>query len=105
MSSMFDFTGWVTGAVRAVTLAVAALVASAQAAETSGVPSNTSVVLRPARVWTEGEPVHTGWVVLVEGNHVAEVGTEKSVKVPAGAQVVDLPDSTLLPGLIDAHSH
>jgi imidazolonepropionase-like amidohydrolase len=63
------------------------------------------VVLRPARVWTDGEPVHAGWVVVVEGNHIRGVGPEKSVQVPAGAAVVDLPDTTLLPGLMDAHSH
>lgn len=70
-----------------------------------------SFVLRPARVWTEGEPVHTGWVVVVEGNHIAGVGPEKSaqapggVEMPAGALVIHLPDTTVLPGLMDAHSH
>jgi imidazolonepropionase-like amidohydrolase len=70
-----------------------------------------SFVLRPARVWTEGEPVHTGWVVVVEGNHIMGVGPEKSaqapagVQAPAGALAIDLPDTTLLPGLMDAHSH
>jgi imidazolonepropionase-like amidohydrolase len=64
-----------------------------------------AVVLRPARVWTEGAPVHTGWVVAVLGNHVLAVGPEKSVHTPPGAQVIDLPDTTLLPGLMDAHSH
>jgi imidazolonepropionase-like amidohydrolase len=64
-----------------------------------------AVVLRPARVWTEGAPVHTGWVVAVLGNHVLAVGPEKSVHTPPGAQVIDLPDTTLLPGLMDVHSH
>ena len=78
------------------------------AVEIRGVEAATepvAVVLRPARVWTEGEPLHTGWVVLIRGNHIVQVGAEKSVQVPPGAQVVELPDSTLLPGLIDAHSH
>jgi imidazolonepropionase-like amidohydrolase len=44
-------------------------------------------------------------VVLIEGKRIAQVGPEKSVPVPAGAEVLDLPDTTLLPGLIDAHSH
>jgi imidazolonepropionase-like amidohydrolase len=86
-------------------LTIAALGASVHPAETKGVGSNNAVVLRPARVWTEGEPVHTGWVVLVEGNRISGVGSEQSIKVPAGAEVIDLPDATLLPGLIDAHSH
>jgi len=41
--------------------------------------------------------------ILVEGDRIAEVG--KSVKHPAGAEVIDLGDRTLLPGLIDAHVH
>src|SRR2546427_1577701 len=41
--------------------------------------------------------------VLVEGERIAEVG--KTVKHPAGAEIIDLGDRTLLPGLIDAHIH
>jgi imidazolonepropionase-like amidohydrolase len=41
--------------------------------------------------------------ILVQGDRIAEVG--KSVKHPAGAEVIDLGDRTLLPGLIDAHVH
>ena len=41
--------------------------------------------------------------VLVQGERIVEVGT--SVKHPAGAEVIDLGDGTLLPGLIDAHVH
>jgi imidazolonepropionase-like amidohydrolase len=41
--------------------------------------------------------------VLVEGEHIAEVGA--TVKHPLGAQLIDLGDTTLLPGLIDAHIH
>jgi imidazolonepropionase-like amidohydrolase len=41
--------------------------------------------------------------ILVQGERIAEVGT--SVKHPAGAEVIDLGDRTLLPGLIDAHIH
>jgi imidazolonepropionase-like amidohydrolase len=41
--------------------------------------------------------------VLIDGSRIREVGT--SVAHPAGAQVIDLGDSTLMPGLIDAHVH
>ncbi len=41
--------------------------------------------------------------VLVQGERIVEVGS--SVKHPAGAEVIDLGDRTLLPGLIDAHIH
>ena len=87
---------------------VLAMVAAAVAAllvSFPGAAASSAVVLKPARVWTDGEPLHTGWVVVVEGNHIRAAGPEKSVSVPAGAQVVELPDTTLLPGLMDAHSH
>ena len=51
------------------------------------------------------QQTHEGWVVLVTGNRIAAVGAPADVKVPAGARVIDLPGTTLLPGLIDAHSH
>jgi imidazolonepropionase-like amidohydrolase len=64
-----------------------------------------AVLLRPAQVWTAGEPLHAGWVVLTQGERIAAVGPQSTVHVPPGALVVDLPGTTLLPGLMDAHSH
>jgi imidazolonepropionase-like amidohydrolase len=61
-------------------------------------------VLRAARLLDvrSGRMVKPG-EVLVRGERIVEVGT--SVKHPAGAEVLDLGDRTLLPGLIDAHIH
>jgi len=67
--------------------------------------ADPTFVLKPARVWTDGEPVHTGWIVVVEGSRIRAAGPEKSVEVPTTAQMVELPETTLLPGLMDAHSH
>jgi imidazolonepropionase-like amidohydrolase len=64
-----------------------------------------AVLLRPAQVWTAGEPLHAGWVVLTQGERIAAVGPQRTVHVPQDALVVDLPGTTLLPGLMDAHSH
>jgi imidazolonepropionase-like amidohydrolase len=47
----------------------------------------------------------TNQVVLLFGERITEVGPEPQVKIPAGAQVIDLSQSTLLPGLIDGHTH
>jgi imidazolonepropionase-like amidohydrolase len=47
----------------------------------------------------------TGQVVLVMGERITEVGPEAQVKVPAGVPVIDLSQATVLPGLIDTHSH
>ncbi len=44
-------------------------------------------------------------IVLVQGERIAEVGLADRVQIPAGAQVVDLSNATVLPGLIDAHTH
>lgn len=63
-----------------------------------------AIVLRAARLLDvkRGRIVKPGEVV-VQGERILEVGT--SVKRPAGAEVIDLGDRTLLPGLIDAHIH
>jgi imidazolonepropionase-like amidohydrolase len=64
-----------------------------------------AILLRPAQVWTAGEPLHQGWVVLTEGRRIVAVGAASAVHAPAGAQTIDLPGATLLPGLMDLHSH
>jgi imidazolonepropionase-like amidohydrolase len=64
-----------------------------------------SMLLRPAQVWTAGEPAHGGWVVLIDGTRIAAVGPAAAVQPPAGTAVIDLPGATLLPGLMDIHSH
>ncbi len=62
-----------------------------------------AVLLRPDRVF-DGETVHEGWVVVVRGERITAAGPPG--RVPAdGARVIELPGTTLLPGLIDAHSH
>lgn len=72
-------------------------------AQTKAQPGAT--LIRPARVFdaATGE-VRTGVAVLVIGNRIERVGPS-DLAAPPGAGVVDLPDTTLLPGLIDAHSH
>lgn len=65
-----------------------------------------SLLLRPARVWDGvADTPREGWVVLVEGERITRVGPAAEVQAPAGAEVVELPGATLLPGLIEAHSH
>jgi imidazolonepropionase-like amidohydrolase len=63
-----------------------------------------SIVLHAARLLDvkNGKIVKPG-EVLVQGDRIMEVGT--TVKHPAGAEVIDLGDRTVMPGLIDAHVH
>jgi len=62
------------------------------------------ILLRPAQVFDGVDPhPHTGWQVLVDGDHIAAVGP--NLTAPAGAKVIDLPGETLTPGLIEGHSH
>lgn len=46
-----------------------------------------------------------GWTVLVNDRHITAVGPSASLQVPPSAKIIDLDDSTLLPGLIDTHTH
>jgi imidazolonepropionase-like amidohydrolase len=47
----------------------------------------------------------TDQVVLIEGERITDVGAADRVQIPSGAQVLDLSQATVLPGLIDAHTH
>ena len=66
----------------------------------------TATLIRPARVWdgTAAAP-HEGWVVLVRGERIEAAGPAATVRAPADARVVELPGATLMPGMIEGHSH
>ena len=66
--------------------------------------SDSFYLLRPDRVF-DGEQMHEGWQVLVHGRLIEAAGPAGSIKTPAGAVVMDLKGATLLPGLIEGHSH
>src|SRR6059036_2536780 len=69
-------------------------------------PAPQSYVLRPARIFDgESAQLHDGWVVVVRGEKIEAAGPISTVRIPAGARSIDLPGLTLMPGLIDAHSH
>jgi len=63
-------------------------------------------LLVPTRVWdgVDNQP-HEGWAVLVRGDRIEAVGPRAQLAVPNDATTVDLSGTTLLPGLIEGHSH
>ena len=82
-----------------VTLAALLLLAAVPSAQTP----TTITILKPARVF-DGETIHEGWAVRVKGDRIDAAGPEASVASP-GARIVDLPGTTLTPGLVEGHSH
>jgi imidazolonepropionase-like amidohydrolase len=86
------------------TVAIAAFRALALAAVAASPALADTILLRPARVF-DGVNVqpHEGWSVLVEGDRIAAAGP--NVSAPAAAKVIDLPGATLIPGMIEGHSH
>jgi imidazolonepropionase-like amidohydrolase len=87
-------------------LALAALVAFAATAQSqqSRNQDTTLTLLTPARVF-DGTEMHEGWSVLVRGERISAAGPTSSLSAPASAKRVDLPGMTLMPGLIEMHSH
>jgi imidazolonepropionase-like amidohydrolase len=61
-------------------------------------------LLKPDRVF-DGQQMHIGWWVLVKGNHIEAAGESSGIQVPSGAKVIDLKGTTLMPGMIEGHSH
>ena len=61
----------------------------------------TVTLLKPARVF-DGETMHEGWVVLVRGDRIDSAGPSVNSD---GAKVIELPGATLMPGLVEGHSH
>jgi imidazolonepropionase-like amidohydrolase len=76
------------------------LLASATMAQNT----DTVLLLRPDRVF-DGENLHTNWVVIVQKNTIIAVGEAGTVKPTGVYKTIDLKGSTLLPGLIEGHSH
>jgi imidazolonepropionase-like amidohydrolase len=60
-------------------------------------------LLKPDRVF-DGEQMQTGWVVLVKNDSIVAAGPMR-FKLPDGSKVIELKGYTLLPGLIEGHSH
>ncbi|MFC0516534.1 amidohydrolase family protein [Mucilaginibacter angelicae] len=62
------------------------------------------ILLKPDRVF-DGEQMHPGWQILIKNSHIEAAGEPSSIKAPADTKVIDLKGATLMPGMIEGHSH
>ena len=62
------------------------------------------LLLKPARVF-DGNQMHDNWVVLVEASEISYAGPQTGLKAPKNTEIISLEGMTLLPGLIEGHSH
>jgi len=67
-------------------------------------PVPAITVLQPDRVF-DGESMRLGWIVVVRGERIDAAGPAASIIVPAGARTIQLTGATLMPGMIEGHSH
>jgi imidazolonepropionase-like amidohydrolase len=92
------------GMLAALTLALAGLAATLGFAEPDSATRRT--VIRPGRLLdVRTGQVRTGQAVVVEGGRIRQVVAAAEVVPAAGDTTIDLPEGTLLPGLIDMHTH
>jgi imidazolonepropionase-like amidohydrolase len=75
-------------------------------AASASAPTGPAILLVPDRVWdgVDAAP-HDGWGVIVRGDRIEAVGPRAQLSVPADATTIALPGTTLMPGLIEGHSH
>jgi imidazolonepropionase-like amidohydrolase len=64
----------------------------------------SSIVLHPAGVF-DGQEFHKDWSVVVTADKITSVGLTDKISAPPNARTIDLPNETLLPGMIEGHSH
>lgn len=91
-----------SAALLAMVVMMSMAASRAQTRTEAAAQPDTVYVLQPDRVF-DGESLHEGWVVVVRNERIEQAGP--AAATPAGAEVVALPGTTLLPGLIEGHSH
>lgn len=72
----------------------------------AGAPANHVIAIRAGHLFDSRKgTLAADQVIVIRGDRISEVGPGASVQIPSGAQVIDLSRATVLPGLIDAHTH
>jgi imidazolonepropionase-like amidohydrolase len=71
----------------------------------SSAPADHWIAVRAGRLFNGTEKLAVNQVILIKGDHIVGVGPAEQLQVPADAEILDLSHATVLPGLIDAHTH
>lgn len=92
-----------------ILLALASLFAAAQSQNTMGThatnEAKTTIIRAASLIDGVSAQPKRNQTIMIRGNHIVSVGDSDSVQAPADAQVIDLGSATVLPGLIDTHTH
>lgn len=82
------------------------LLSAANPSKSQSPPASSPTAIRAGRMFdSKSGQMLLREIIVIEGEKIVEIGPEDRVKVPAGAQVIDLSQATVLPGLIDSHTH
>jgi imidazolonepropionase-like amidohydrolase len=75
-------------------------------AQSSAAPAQHRVIIRPGHLLdVKSGNMLAGQAIVIEGDKIVSVGPSADAKSATGAEIIDLPNATVLPGLIDAHTH
>jgi len=87
-------------------LSVALLTSCSTLAQTAATPTPHLVVVRAGHLLDvkTGNTLN-GQAIVIEGDKIISVGPASDMKAVPGTEIIDLPSATVLPGLIDAHTH
>ena len=89
-----------------VAVSLLAWLAAGAFSQSTSKPAHPVYVLKPSRVFDgESAELRNDWVVVVRGEKIEAAGRPGELRLPTDAKTIDLPGLTLMPGLIDAHSH